>query len=81
MRIFHLEGVKKCKMHNLHKAKITVIVLFLLLLLLLLILVAVLRNIYFCMFGVLEITSDCANRRVFGKQGAIVPLSPWPCVQ
>ena len=24
------------------------------------------RNIYFRMFGVLEITSDCANRRVFG---------------
>ena len=76
MRIFLPEGVKKCKMHNLHKAKITVILLFLLLLLLLLILVAVLRNIYFCMFGVLEITSNCANRRVFGKQGAIVPLSP-----
>ena len=25
-----------------------------------------LSNIYFRMFGVLEITSDCANRRVFG---------------
>ena len=28
--------------------------------------VAVLRNISFRMFGVLEITSDCAKRRVFG---------------
>ena len=28
--------------------------------------IAVLRNIYFRMFGVLEVTSDCANRRVFG---------------
>ena len=64
MRIFHLEGVRKCKMHNLHKAKITVILLFLLLLLLLFILVAVFCNIYFRIFGVLEIT--CANRRVFG---------------
>ena len=66
MRIFHLDSVKKCKMYNLHKAKITVILWFLLLLLLLFILVAVLRNIYFHMFGVLDITSDCANRRVFG---------------
>ena len=53
MRIFHLAGVRKCKMHNLHKAKITVFLWFLLLLLLLFTLVAVLRNIYFRMFGVL----------------------------
>ena len=66
MGIFHLEGVRKYKMHNLHKAKTTVILLFLLLLLLLFILVAVFCNIYLRMFGVLEITSDCANNRVFG---------------
>ena len=71
MRIFHLvhvECVRKRKMHNLHKAKITVILWFLLLLNI----VTIYTNssiaqhkIYFRMFGVLEITSDCASKRVF----------------
>ena len=70
MCIFHVESVRNCKINNLHKAKITVILGFLLLwvLLLLFILVAVLleQHIFSYVWVWKEITSDCANRRVFG---------------